>query len=195
MSKLYYIYGTMGSAKSANLLTKAYSLLERGFKVILMKPGIDTRDKSIIKSRIGISMKCDTFDKDYDFKDFEQRYDILQTDKVWVLIDEIQFITEEQGFMIADIVDRNSNINIICYGLRTDYLGELFPGAKSILGVADTIEEIKSTCSCGRKTIYNAKLNNGINTSKESIDVGGDDKYVALCRVCYKKQKEQNKII
>ena len=193
MSKLYYFYGTMGSAKSAILLTRAFSLQSRGQKVILMKPGIDTREKeSVIKSRIGISMQCHTFDTDYDFSDFTERYEI-DGEACWVLIDEVQFITKQQAYQIASIVDNNPNINIMCYGLRTDWKRELFPGIQGLLAVADTIEEIKSTCSCGRKTIYNALLNNG-DLGNTQVIIGGDDKYIALCRHCYDEYKYLNKI-
>jgi len=104
----------------------------------------------------------------------------------WILVDEAQFLTSEQVEELGAIAD-TKNINVICYGLRTDFQSRLFDGSKRLFELADTIEEIKSSCSCGSKTIMNARINYDGNIIDEGdqIVVGGEDKYIALCRACY----------
>ena len=104
----------------------------------------------------------------------------------WILIDECQFLTEKQVDELGAIAD-NFGINVLCYGLRTDFRTQLFPGSKRLFEIADSFEEIKSSCYCNSKTIFNARINKDgeIVTDGEQIEVGGDDRYVSLCRRCY----------
>ena len=147
--KLYFRYGTMGSAKTALLLTTAYNFEERNLSYICMKPFIDNREKSnVIRSRIGIERECQWIYTDTDLYQlaqemFEKNGAIIN----WFLIDEAQFLTEEQVDQLARIVDDYGS-NVICYGLRTDFKSRLFEGSRRLFEIADTIDEIKSTCTC-----------------------------------------------
>ena len=165
MAKLHFIYSVMNSGKSLRLLSTAHDFDEKNIPILVIKPSIDTRDGvDIIKSRAG-----------------------LEGIK-WVLVDECQFLTEEQVDQLSDIVDF-LNINVICYGLRTDFKSKLFPASKRLLELADGIEEIKSSCQCGNKASINARFNSEgkIITEGNQILVGGDDLYHAMCRKCWKK--------
>lgn len=192
--KLYFRYGTMGSAKTALLLTTAYNFEERGMQYMCLKPIIDTRDKdNVIKSRIGIERKCEWIYQDSDL--YEMLSKIFEESLVvkdWILIDEAQFLTEAQIDQLSKVVD-DFGSNVICYGLRTDFQSKMFPGSRRLFEIADTIDEIKSTCSCGRKTIINARIdrNGNIVTDGNQVEIGGDDKYVALCRNCWRSRRLQ----
>ena len=184
--KLYFRYGTMGSAKTAILLTTAYNFEERGMEYMCLKPIIDNRDNdNIIKSRIGISRECKWIYPDSDIYEMVKTlFEETLVVKDWILIDEAQFLSREQVDQLARIVDDYGS-NVICYGLRTDFQSNMFEGSKRLFEIADTIDEIKSTCTCGRKTIINARVdNNGMLVlDGNQVEIGGDDKYVALCRL------------
>lgn len=191
IGKLYFRYGTMGSAKTALLLTTAYNFEERGMAYKCFKPVIDTRDKkNVIRSRIGIERECAWIYHDTDL--YSELHDMLATGDgpQWILVDEAQFLTAEQVDQLAQAVD-DFRINIICYGLRTDFRTKLFEGSKRLLEIADTIDEIKSTCSCGRKTIVNARVNSmgEIITEGEVVEIGGNERYIAVCRNCWRNKK------
>ena len=150
----------MGSAKTALLLTTAYNFEERGLKYLCMKPVVDTRDsRNVIRSRIGIERECAWIHADANL--YIMIRDLLkfspEDSPSWILVDEAQFLTSPQVDQLAAIVD-DFGINVICYGLRTDFQGHLFEGARRLFEMADTIDEVKSTCSCGRKTIINARI-------------------------------------
>ena len=110
--------------------------------------------------------------------------------KAWVLVDEAQFLSKAQVDQLARIVD-DYGVNVICYGLRTDFQSHVFEGSLRLFELADTIDEIKSTCSCGRKTIINARIdaNGDVVTDGDQVEIGGDDKYVALCRRCWRNRR------
>lgn len=190
--KLYFRYGTMGSAKTALLLTTAYNFEERGVSYACLKPIIDTREKdSVIRSRIGIERKCTWIYPDSDLymmtqELFERTMSVID----WILIDEAQFLSAEQVDQLARIVDDYGS-NVICYGLRTDFRTNLFEGSRRLFEIADTIDEIKSTCTCGRKTIVNARIdaNGSIVTEGEQLEIGGDDRYIAVCRKCWRNKR------
>ena len=113
----------------------------------------------------------------------------------WILVDEAQFLTPEQVDQLAQVVDEYG-INVICYGLRTDFRTHLFEGSRRLLEIADTIDEIKSTCTCGRKTIENARVNSlgEIITEGAVVEIGGNDRYIAVCRRCWRnKRVEQSR--
>lgn len=192
IGKLYFRYGTMGSAKTAMLLTTAYNFEERGMAYMCLKPVVDTREKkNVIRSRIGIERECKWIYPDTDLYDmvkvmFEQTLSIPD----WILVDEAQFLTEMQVDQLARVVDDYA-INIICYGLRTDFKTRLFEGSRRLFEIADSIEEVKSTCSCGRKTIVNARIdgNGEIITEGEQVEIGGNDRYMAVCRKCWRNKR------
>lgn len=181
MAKLKFFYGCMGSAKTMRLLTTAYNFEERniGFKVY--KPKIDNRDgDNIIHTRAGLERKCCSISEDFDFSDA-----ILENVK-FILIDECQFLTEQQVDRLAHIVD-TFNINVFCYGLRTDFKTKLFNGSKRLFELADDFEEVPSMCECGKKTSINARFDQGGNIIRdgEQIMIGGNETYKAICRRCY----------
>ena len=192
IGKLYFRYGTMGSAKTAMLLTTAYNFEERGMAYRCMKPVIDTRDsKNVIRSRIGIERECSWIYPESNLYDemSEMRYPDGSLHE-WFLLDEAQFLTAAQVDQLSRIVD-DFGSNVMCYGLRTDFRTHLFEGSKRLLEIADTIDEIKSTCSCGRKTIVNARVNSlgEIITEGEVVEIGGNDRYIAVCRNCWRNKR------
>ena len=199
-SKLYFYYGPMGSSKTLRLLTTAYDFEEKGIQIMVLKPSLDTRDgKGIIRSRAGLSRPCLTIDKDVDLYKAIKSYSnalAAQFESLrWVIIDECQFLTEEQVDQLSDVVDF-LDINVMCYGLRTDFKSRLFPASKRLFELADDIEEVKSTCECGKnKTSINARFdkNGDIIVDGDQIMVGGDESYRAICRKCW-KDKVRDKI-
>lgn len=192
IGKLYFRYGTMGSAKTAMLLTTAYNFEERGMAYMCLKPVVDTREKkNVIRSRIGIERECKWIYPETDLyemvKDmFEQTLDVPD----WILVDEAQFLTAEQVDQLAQVVD-DYGCNVMCYGLRTDFKTHLFEGSRRLFEIADSIEEVKSTCHCGRKTIVNARIdgNGEIITEGEQVEIGGNDRYISVCRNCWRNKR------
>ena len=199
--KLYFKFGPMASAKSLKLLATAYNLEENGVQIMVLKPSIDTRDgEGIIRSRAGLERKCIMVDKDMNLYKAIKAYrnvlaSQLETLK-WVIVDEAQFLTEEQVDQLSDVVDF-LDINVMCFGLRTDFQSKLFPGSKRLFEIADDIEEIKSSCECGdKKASINARFdaNGDIVTDGSQVEIGGNDKYKAICRKCW-KNKIRDKIL
>lgn len=192
IGKLYFRYGTMGSAKTALLLTTAYNLEERGMAYLCFKPVTDTREaKNVIRSRIGIERECKWIYPDSDLYGILSRM-LGEGGMIpgWILVDEAQFLSPAQVDQLAAVVDEYG-CNVICYGLRTDFQTHLFEGSRRLFEIADSIEEVKSTCSCGRKTIVNARIdsNGDIITEGEQVEIGGNDKYMAVCRKCWREKK------
>lgn len=191
LGKLYFRYGTMGSAKTAMLLTTAYNFEERGMSYLCMKPSIDTREKkNVIRSRIGIERECQWIYRDTDLYTMISELVAKGADPDWILVDEAQFLLAEQVDQLAFIVDK-FGINVICYGLRTDFRTNLFEGSRRLFEIADTIDEVKSTCNCGRKTIVNARIDSRgeIITEGDQVEIGGNDRYVSVCRNCWRNKK------
>ncbi|MCM1163362.1 MAG: thymidine kinase [Muribaculaceae bacterium] len=190
--KLYFRYGTMGSAKTALLLTTAYNFEERGMRYVCLKPVIDTREsKNVIRSRIGIERECRWIYHESDLYEMAREM-FAQMDAVidWILVDEAQFLTAEQVDQLSRVVD-DFGSNVICYGLRTDFQSHLFEGSRRLFEIADTIDEIKSTCTCGHKTIINARIdrNGDFVEEGEQVEIGGDDRYIAVCRKCWRNKR------
>ena len=177
MAKLYFRYGAMGSSKTANAIMVWYNYQERGKLALLAKPGVDTRDGVYtVRSRSGLVAECVLFDQiDWDAVR-ARKYDCL-------IIDEAQFLSVEQVDMLLPIVDY-CDVPIICYGLKQDFRGEFFPGSGRLLARADTIEEVKTICWCGKKATNNARLDGkgGITKVGEQVVLGASDKYIGLCR-------------
>ena len=192
MAKLYFKYGAMGSSKSAQVLITKFNYEERGMRVFLIKPEIDTRDGAdVIRSRIGLSATAVCIPKDADlfdiYKKEKKNYDVI-------IADECQFFTKEQIDGLREIVDR-INIPVLCFGLRTDFLTHLFPGSARLFEVADSIAEIKTICACGAKATVNARLDakGRIVTHGSQVMLGGNDRYIAMCHKCWTKQIEKQK--
>lgn len=183
MAKLYFRYGVMGSSKSANALMVRYNYEERGQKALMVKPDIDQREgKAIVNSRIGLNYPCVWFDELRAMKSED-----IQT---WqcIIVDEAQFLSKEEVGFLTDVVD-DLNVPVICYGLRADFKGDLFPGSEALLACADIIEEVKTICWCGRKAICNARFDETGKVLKEGEQVvlGANDKYIGLCRRHWKE--------
>lgn len=181
MAKLYFRYGAMGSSKTANAIMVWYNYHERGKRALLLKPAVDTRDGvHTLRSRCGLSAECILFDELDLGAVRAHAYDCL-------IIDEAQFLTREQVELLTDIVD-DCDVPVICYGLRTDFQGNFFPGSQALLAHADTIEEVKTICWCGRKATYNARLDGrgGITKQGEQVVLGANDRYISLCRKHWK---------
>lgn len=183
MAKLYFRYGAMNSSKTANALMVKYNYEERGQKVLLMKPSIDTRDgKCTIKSRAGLTEECVIIHGDSDVYEMVCEYIKNNFPLNCVIVDEAHFLTKKQVYHLTRLVDQKK-IPVICYGLRADFKGELFEGSQYLLAWADTIEEIKTICWCGKKAIMNARyLGNQILKEGEQVEVGGNERYISLCR-------------
>ena len=174
MAKLYFRYGAMGSSKKANAIMVQYNYHERGQNALMIKPRLDSRDgERIVGSRSGLSAPC-IYMEEIDTVDISS-YNCI-------IVDEAQFLKKEQVQRLVDIAD-NLNIPVICYGLRADFQGNLFEGSTWLMAWADTIEEIKTVCWCGRKAITNARVVDGkVAREGEQIVLGGNESYVALCR-------------
>ena len=184
MAKLLFKYGCMNAGKSMLLLAQAYNFEERGIPYAIYKSSIDTRDKGVIHSRPLGDKECATIAPDESFFD---KYDWYNTNIKWLLIDEAQFLTEDQVDQLGDIVDF-CGINVICYGLRTDFKTHLFPGSRRLFEIADSFEEIKSECSDGNKNIFNARIDSSgkFVTNGKQVEVGSEDRYLSVSRKLYK---------
>lgn len=182
MAKLHFRYGAMGSSKTAQALMTRFNYLERGRRVLLLKPDLDTRDgETLIKSRIGLQAEAIVLTPESCILEIVS----LHKPDV-VILDEAQFVSEEHIFQLRDIVSRY-NIPVLCFGLRTDFQGKLFPGSKALFELADEIQEVRSICDCGANALINARFDScgQIITEGDVVDVGGNEKYKALCWKCY----------
>ena len=178
MAQLYFKYGAMGASKTANALMARFNYEERGQQALLVKPRMDTRDGDhMVASRIGLSYPCVYFDelKQLSIMELQQN--------ACILVDEAQFLTQEEVMYLVYLVD-DLEIPVICYGLRADFKGELFPGSEALLIFADKLEEIKTICWCGRKATFNARFDSAGRVLKEGEQVvlGANDQYIGLCR-------------
>lgn len=191
MAKLYFRYGAMNSGKTTLLLQTAYNYEENNMKVIIVKPIIDTKGIDKIVSRIGVERKVDLL-----LQKEDDLYEIIKNKykKVnCILVDEAQFITKEQADQCMKIVT-DLNIPVICYGLRTDFLTNGFPGSTRLLEIAHTIEEMKTICKCGRKAIFNARfVNDKFITKGSQVAIDGEKnvKYISMCAQCYENEKKK----
>jgi len=183
MAKLYFNYAAMNAGKSTTLLQASFNYRERGMDTIEFTAKIDDRvEKGVIASRIGLSKEAHVFDDTTDLFDIIER-DSADMTAACVFLDEAQFLTSNQVMQLAQAVDE-LNIPVICYGLRTDFVGELFEGSARLLAVADEIRELKTICKCGRKATMNLRIDadGAAVTSGEKIEIGGNDRYIPLCR-------------
>lgn len=184
MAKLYFKYGAMGSSKTANALITKFNYEERGMKVWLIKPAIDNRDgASIIRSRIGLEAEAYVVSNEIDlFAEFEKNRTYHA-----IIADECQFFSTTHIDQLRRIVDV-FGIPVLCFGLRTDFLTHLFEGSRRLFEIADSISEIKTICSCGKKAIVNARIDEAgqVVTEGGQVLIGGNDSYVAMCHSCWK---------
>ena len=178
MAKLFFYYSTMNAGKSTSLLQAAYNYAERGMTTMLFTARFDGRAAGRIGSRIGIEAAAIPFDATTDFWEL-----CPPVRPHCILVDEAQFLSKEQVGQIARIVDE-ANIPAMCYGIRTDFRGELFPGSAALLAWADTLAELKTICSCGKKATMVVRVLPGGAVEREGkqVEIGGNDRYVPLCR-------------
>lgn len=181
MAKLFFYYSTMNAGKSTSLLQAAYNYRERGMETLLFTAKLDHRSAGKVSSRIGLVMNAELFDSQTDF--WQYYHDQPLKSLACILIDESQFLTKEQVRQLCRIVDE-LNIPVMCYGIRTDFLGELFPGSAALLAWADTLSELKTICVCGRKAtmVVRTSAEGKVESKGEQIEVGGNERYVPLCR-------------
>ena len=198
MSKLYFYYGVMNSSKTANLLLQAHSLEENNIPFLCLKSSKDIRDGDMIRSRIGIERKAVLIEDDTDvFKSISVYNTLLNSSNKklqWILVDEAQFLLPTQIDDLAKAVDY-LDVNVCCYGLRTDFQSHLFEGSKRLMELADEIKEIKSTCKCGRKSSINARIdeNGNLILNGEQVAIEGKDaNYIPICRKCFFEQQIKN---
>lgn len=184
MAKLYFKFGAMGSSKTAQALITKFNYEERNMKVALLKPAIDRRDgESVVRSRIGLEAQATTVTESENvYELYEKRF----SDYDVVIVDECQFLTPEQVDQLAGIA-MEKDVPVLCFGLSTDFATHLFPGSRRLFEIAQSISEIKSVCECGEKATVNARIdeNGRIVTTGAQVMLGGNDRYVAMCRKCW----------
>jgi thymidine kinase len=187
MAKLYFYYSAMNAGKTTTLLQSSYNYKERGMDTLLFTPIIDDRfEAGKIASRIGLTNDAIPFDKSFNFFDYIQEVRKNLPKLKCILVDEAQFMTKEQVKQAAHVVD-HLKLPVLTYGLRTDVLGETFEGSHYLLAWAEELTEIKTICHCGSKAIMNARIDESgqIVREGEQICIGGNDRYIAVCRKHY----------
>ena len=192
MAKLYFKYGAMGSSKTAQALMCKFNYEQVGYDVTLLKPVIDNRDVEkdsiVVKSRIGLSSPCEVFDSETNLYKFIFGLNQFK-EKSIVIVDECQFCTAEQIDQLKEI---SYHIPVLCYGLLTNFKTQLFEGSKRLVEIADSLMEIKTICSCGKKATINARFIDGkLCTDGDEILIGGDETYKAICYQCYTELKKE----
>ena len=180
MAKLYFYYASMNAGKSTTLLQADFNYRERGMRTMLWTGAIDRRAK--ICSRIGLERDANLFDAGSNLADAI----MAENDRAplaCVLVDEAQWLSRDQVLQLAGVADRRG-IPVLCYGLRTDFQGQLFPGSAALLALADALVELKSVCDCGRKATMNLRVDGTGRAVREGaqLEAGGNERYVALCR-------------
>ncbi len=188
MAQLYFYYSAMNAGKSTTLLQSSFNYQERGMNPLIYTAAMDDRYQvGKVTSRIGLYADAELYDQN---DDIYISVSIIHHEKKvdCVLIDESQFLTQEQVYQITEVVDK-LHIPVLCYGLRTDFRGELFEGSKHLLAWADKLVELKTVCHCGRKAnrVIRTDINGHAVADGEQIVIGGDDKYESVCRMHYKE--------
>ena len=195
MAKLYFNYSTMNAGKSTSLLQASHNYRERGMQTYLMTAKMDTRaGKGKIASRIGIEENSDTFSPQEDL--FEKIKNKLKKEDIsCIFLDEAQFLTKDQVWALARAVD-DLGVPIMCYGLRVDFMGELFPGSAALLALADEMREIRTICHCGKKATMVVRLDSTgkAMTAGDQVQIGGNETYLSLCRKHYREAVQDNTI-
>ena len=195
MAKLYFKYGAMGSSKTAQALITKYNYEENDMKVWLIKPSADTRDGAqILRSRIGLEARVEVM---VPGEDIYEKYAREHNGNCHaVIVDECQFMTEEQINQLRAIVD-DFDVPVMCFGLRTDFQTKLFPGSRRLMEIADAIQEIKTICDCSAKATVNARIDSDgyIVTEGAQVVLGGNDSYIAMCHRCWIRGIKEHKKI
>jgi len=182
MAKLYFYYASMNAGKSSHLLQADFNYRERGMATMLWTAALDSRSDGQVKSRIGLESEAHKFAPATDlWAAISAAHKVQPLD--CVMVDEAQFLTSDQVWQLARLADEGG-IPVLCYGLRTDFQGELFPGSAVLLGIADALVELKAVCHCGRKATMNLRVDESGAAVRQGqqTEIGGNDRYVALCR-------------
>ncbi len=182
MAKLYFYYSTMNAGKSTALLQASHNYRDRGMRTLLYTAQLDDRGGGKVHSRIGISGDALHFQPGLDLRE-EIDAEHVRAPVSCVLIDEAQFLEPAQVRQLGAVVDQ-LNIPVLCYGLRTDFRGELFPGSSQLLAWADNLVELKTICHCGRKAtmVVRVRADGKVERQGAQVEVGGNERYVPLCR-------------
>ena len=189
MASFYFYYAAMNAGKTTSLLQTDHNYHERGMNTVIFTHSIDTRyGKGIVRSRIGLQKNAMAYDENFDFFCYVKG----AKDISCVLVDEAQFLTKDQVDQLSDVVDL-LNVPVLAYGLRSDFRGNSFEGSQRLLAIADILVELKTVCFCGKKATMNMRIDAEGNkvVDGDQIDIGGNEKYVSVCR---KHFKTENKI-
>jgi len=189
MAKLFFYYSAMNAGKTTTLLQSAYNYRERGMRALIVTPKLDNRaGEGVVSSRIGLKSKATVFEGTSDLFELVKA-DIAAHGKLdCVLFDEAQFLSREQVWQVSDVVDE-LRIPVLCYGLRTDFRGEAFPGSAALLAIADELVEIKTICHTGKKATMVVRVDENGRAVKAGpqVEIGGNDRYVSVSRAEFKK--------
>ena len=184
MAKLYFYFSAMNAGKTTTLLQSAHNYRERGMRVAILTPKLDFRAGSgTVASRIGLQAEGIAFERTDDLRRVIDADIATHGPLHCVLVDEAQFLTKAQAWQLGEVVDA-LRVPVLCYGLRTDFRGELFEGSAMLLGIADELTEIKAVCECGAKATMNLRIDaagHAVGEGKQTA-IGGNERYVALCR-------------
>jgi len=183
MAQLYFYYSAMNAGKSTSLLQSSHNYTEQGMHVLLYTAAVDERvEKGVIASRIGLRNDASVFEPDTQL--FSQINQHIAKQKLHcVFVDEAQFLSRAQVDQLAKVVDQ-LNIPVLCYGIRSDFQGELFPGSQRLLTIADKLTELKAVCHCGRKAtmVVRRDAHGNAVSAGEQVVIGGNDSYESMCR-------------
>jgi thymidine kinase len=191
MASFYFYYAAMNAGKTTSLLQTDHNYHERGMSTVIFTHSIDTRyGKGIVRSRIGLQKNAMAYDENFDFFCYVKD----AKDVACVLVDEAQFLTKEQVDQLSDVVDF-LDIPVLAYGLRSDFQGNSFEGSQRLLAIADILVELKTVCFCGKKATMNMRIDEEGNKIVDGaqIDIGGNEKYVSVCRKHFKTEKKIRK--
>lgn len=192
MAKLHFYYSAMNAGKTTTLLQSSYNYRERGMNTLVFTPIVDNRygDASVVKSRIGIQAEAVQFSENTDILSAVRSRCLHDPTIKCILIDEAQFLTKNQVYQLCQITD-DMNIPVLAYGLRSDFLGEPFPGSMYLLAWADILIEIKTICHCGSKATMNMRIDaQGLPVREgNQVEIGGNERYVSVCRRHYRLGK------
>jgi thymidine kinase len=182
LAKLYFYYSTMNAGKSTALLQSSHNYRERGMRTLVYTAKLDQRGGGKVHSRIGLTSEALHFGADTDLLT-EISAEHTRQSVSCVLLDEAQFLTQAQVEELAVVVDQLS-IPVLCYGLRTDFRGELFPGSARLLALADELSELKTICHCGRKAtmVVRVGADGAVERDGAQVEIGGNERYLSLCR-------------
>jgi len=188
MAKLYFNYSAMNAGKTTILLQSAHNYRERGMTPLLFTPALDDRHKvGVIKSRIGLEADAVAFNRNDDLFDCVQQH--LEKENVHcVLVDEAQFLSRDQVYQLTEVVDR-LNIPVLCFGLRTDFQGELFEGSRYLLAWSDQLDELKTICHTGKKATMVVRVDDNGYALREGaqVEIGGNERYISVSRREFKE--------